>query len=158
MMRFDPEKDLELTRLFTAPPSVVWRCWTEPALLQQWWTPRPVVTKQAIIHPVAGGRFFTLMVMPDGMEMPNEGSFLEVVQGQRLVFTDLLTEGWCPVDEPGLGFTAEISLAAEGTGTRYRAVARHRTSASRQTHADMGFAEGWGAAAQQLEDLAKGLL
>jgi uncharacterized protein YndB with AHSA1/START domain len=158
MIQFNAETDLELTRLLAAPPHIVWRCWTEPALLRQWWTPRPVVTKDAVMNPVAGGRFFTLMVLPDGSETPNEGSFLEVVKPERLVFTDLLTAGWCPVDEPGLGFTAIITFAAEGAGTRYRAVARHRSPAARQSHADMGFADGWAAAAQQLDDLAQGLM
>lgn len=157
MTPFNPALDLELTRLFTAPPAVIWRCWTEPNLLCQWWTPVPVVTREAVIEPWAGGRFYSLMVMPDGLEMPNDGYFLEVVPLQRLVFTDLLTAGWAPVDNPGLGFTAEINFAPEGKGTRYTARARHRTPEQMKSHEDMGFHDGWGTVATQLEDFSKGM-
>lgn len=157
MTPFNPALDLELTRDFTAPPATIWRCWTDPALLCQWWTPKPVVTREAVIEPWAGGRFFSLMVMPDGLEMPNEGSLLEVVTHERLVFTDLMTAGWCPVENPGLGFTAIITFAPQGSGTRYTARARHRTPAQMKAHAEMGFHDGWGTAAAQLETLSAGL-
>ena len=68
MRPFDPKLDLELTRLFTAPPAKVWRCWTEPALFCQWWTPPPVTTREAVIEAFPGGRFYSLMVMPEGKE------------------------------------------------------------------------------------------
>lgn len=157
MIPFNPELDLELTRLMSAPPAKVWRCWTEPALLKLWFTPKPVVTRHAEIDLRPGGRFFTLMVLPDGTEMPNDGSFLEVVPQQRLTFTDTLLAGFRPTAIPGLGFTAIITLAPEGSGTRYTARALHRDPAGRKAHADMGFHDGWGTAATQLEAVAMGL-
>lgn len=157
MTPFNPDLDLELTRHFDAPPAKVWRCWTEPALLMQWFAPKPVITTEAMMDLRAGGRFYTKMVMPDGTEYPNEGSFLEVVVNQRLAFTDLFTADWAPVAAPGLGFSATLTFAAEGDGTRYTARARHRTPAEKQQHADMGFHEGWGAASAQLDTLAQTL-
>lgn len=152
-MTFDPSLDLELTRLFAAPPAKVWRCWTDPALLCQWWTPRPVITREAVIEPRPGGRFFTIMVLPDGSEIAGDGCILEAVPEQRIAFTDLLMQDWQPVAKPGLGFTAIITLAAEGTGTRYTALARHRSPEERKLHEEMGFHQGWGTAADQLGQL-----
>ena len=37
----DPELDLELDRETDVAPELVWRAWTEPELLKQWFTPRP---------------------------------------------------------------------------------------------------------------------
>ena len=54
-MLFDPTLDLELTRLFAAPPAKVWRCWTDPALFVQWWTPKPVITKDVVLEFRNGG-------------------------------------------------------------------------------------------------------
>lgn len=152
-MTFDPATDLELTRLLSGPPEKVWRCWTEPELLKQWWTPVPVVTKEAVIEPRPGGRFYTLMQMPDGSEHPNDGSFLEVVPERKLVFTDLFRAGWRPAPAILFGFAAEVTFEPEGAGTRYRAVARHRTPEDAKKHEDMGFQEGWGTVAAQLDTL-----
>lgn len=155
MTPFNPELDLELTRLFKAPPAKVWRCWTEPALLMQWFAPKPVVTTEAIMDVRAGGRFFTKMVMPDGTEYPSDGSFLEVIPEQKLVFTDIFTADWCPVANPGLGFSAILTFAPESGGTRYIARARHRTPDQQKQHSDMGFHDGWGTASAQLDALAQ---
>lgn len=156
-MQLNPDLDLELSRSFTAPPSVIWRCWIEPALLCQWFCPKPWRVAEAVIDARAGGRFYSLMQGPNGEESPNEGSLVDVVAGRKLVFTDLFEADFKPVASPGLGFVAIVTFDPEGSGTRYRAVARHRTAAEAETHRSMGFHAGWGAAAAQLEELSKGL-
>jgi uncharacterized protein YndB with AHSA1/START domain len=158
MTPLDPDRDLELTRLMAVPPATVWRCWTEPELLKRWFTPHPVITRHAEIDLRPGGRFFTIMVMPDGTEMPNYGSYLEVEHERRLTFTDTLEAGFRPAPAPGLGFTAMLTFAPEAGGTRYTARAMHRDRAVCESHAKMGFHEGWGTAAAQLETVARGLL
>ena len=160
-MQTNPELDLELTRLLSAPPALVWRCWTEPELICQWFCPKPWSVSEAIVDLRPGGRFFTLMNGPAGEKVPNEGSFLEVVPQRKLVFTDIFGADYAPVAVPlsgaGLSFAAILTFEPEGSGTRYRAVARHRSPEDAETHRKMGFHEGWGAAADQLEDLARTL-
>jgi len=150
----DPELDLELTRFLKAPPAKVWRCWTEPALICQWFCPAPWGVTEAVADLRPGGRFYTLMKGPAGEVVPNEGSFLDLVPERRLVFTDLFHSDYRPAAQPGLGFSAIVTFAPEGSGTRYTARARHRSPAERQGHERMGFHEGWGAAAGQLDALA----
>ena len=160
-MQTNPELDLELTRLLSAPPALVWRCWTEPELICQWFCPKPWSVSEAIVDLRPGGRFFTLMNGPAGEKVPNEGSFLEVVPQRKLVFTDMFGADYAPVAVPlsgaGLSFAAILTFEPEGSGTRYRAVARHRSPEDAETHRKMGFHEGWGAAADQLEELARTL-
>lgn len=160
-MLINPETDLVLTRSLIAAPGVVWRCWTEPALICQWFCPKPWSVSEAVVDLRAGGRFFTLMNGPDGEKVPNEGSFLEVVPQTRLVFTDMMAADFAPVAVPesgvGLSFVAILTFAAQGSGTDYRAVLRHRHPDDAARHLAMGFHDGWGAAAAQLEDLAKTL-
>ncbi len=161
MIKINPELDLELDRYLSAPPELVWRCWSEPALICQWFCPKPWYVSEAIVDLRAGGRFFTLMNGPDGEKIPNEGSFLEVVPNRKLVFTDVFGADYAPVPVPvsgaGLSFAAILTFVPEGTGTRYHAVARHRTAGDADTHRKMGFHEGWGAATNQLDELAKTL-
>lgn len=160
-MDLNPALDLELVRHFSVPPALIWRCWTEPALLCQWFCPKPWRVSEAVIDLRAGGRFFTMMEGPNGEAFPNEGSFLEVVTGKKLVFTDLFGADFAPIAEGQSGaqpgFSAIVTFEAEGAGTLYRAVARHRTPADNEKHKAMGFHEGWGTAATQLEELAKTL-
>ena len=160
-MQLNPDLDLELERLLAAPPALVWRCWTEPELICKWFCPKPWFVSEAVVDLRAGGRFFTLMNGPDGERVPNEGSFLEVVPQRKLVFTDMFGADYAPSAVPlsgaGLSFAAILTFDPEGSGTRYRAVARHRSRQDADSHRKMGFHEGWGAATAQLEELAKTL-
>lgn len=150
--------NLLLVRNLRAPRALLWRCWTEPALLCQWFCPKPWQVTEARIDLRPGGRFFSQMQGPGGESFPNDGSFLEVVPMERLVFTDLMSAGWQPV-EAGLGFTATVTFRdLPGGGTSYTALAKHRNPADRERHAEMGFEAGWGAAALQLDDLAASLM
>ena len=146
--------NLLLVRTLRAPRALLWRCWTEPELLCQWFCPKPWYVSEAVIDLRPGGRFFSMMNGPNGEVFPNEGSLLEVVPMERLAFPDLMAADWQPV-EAGMGFSATVTFrdAPEG-GTTYTALARHRNPAERDKHAEMGFEPGWGTAAAQLDELA----
>ncbi len=153
----DP-RDLTLRLTIAAPRHLVWRCWTEGPLLEQWFTPAPWTTPKAIVDARTGGKSLIVMRSPDGTEVENHGIYLEVVPEERLVFTDAYrdSETWTPGDKPFL--TAVITFADDGAGrTIYDARVRHWTLEDRKTHAEMGFEPGWTAAARQLEALAKTL-
>lgn len=151
----DPALDLVLERVVDVPPALVWRAWTEPALLTKWFTPAPWTTPHAEMDLRPGGKFRTIMRSPDGDEHDNTGCFLEVVDGRRLVFTDALGPGFRP---KGSGFmTAIIDIEQSGTGTRYIATALHNDEAARKQHEDMGFQSGWGTALDQLVALVRGM-
>jgi uncharacterized protein YndB with AHSA1/START domain len=147
--------ELSLTRLIDATPEQVYRCWTEPALLTQWFTPAPYTTPHAELDVRPGGANLVVMRSPEGEEIPNRGVYLEVVPNQRLVLTDAYTEAWVPSEKPFL--TVILTFAAEDGKTRYTAVARHWTEADRKAHEEMGFHAGWGKATDQLAALAAGL-
>lgn len=154
---FDPTLDLWLERRARVDRARIWRCWTEPELLVKWWTPPPWTTSAAAIDPRPGGRFDTTMVGPDGDAHPNRGCFLEVVEGRRLTFTDVLSAGFRPTGG-GMPFCATVRFEDDGQGgTLYAAHARHATPESREAHDAMGFQDGWGAVFEQAAALASTL-
>ena len=102
-----------------------------------------------------GGSSLIVMRDPDGNEFPNRGVYLEVVENERLVFTDAYTEAWVPSEKPFM--TVVLSFDEEGDKTRYTARVSHWTVEDRETHEKMGFHQGWGIATDQLEALAKTL-
>ncbi len=148
------KRELVLTRVIDAPREKLFRCWTEPALLKQWFAPRPWTTPHAEFDVRPGGTSLVVMRSPEGQDMPSRGVYLEVVRNERLVFTDAYTEAWQPSEKPF--FTGILTFEDLGQGkTRYTARARHWTEADRATHEKMGFHEGWGICTDQLAALAK---
>ena len=152
MTPFDAERDLEISRLLGASPAQIWRCWTDPALLRQWWAPRPVEVIEAGIDPRPGGRFHATMRTPDGTLYPVEGAILDCRPEARIVFSDCLRAGWRPAEAPF--FTAEITFAPEAGQTRYTARVMHARPEDRERHVEMGFRDGWSTAIAQLDELA----
>jgi uncharacterized protein YndB with AHSA1/START domain len=150
------DRDLVLSRVIDVPRDKLYRAWTEPALLKQWFTPPPYKTTVAEIDLRPGGASYIVMQGPDGKEMPNRGVYLEVVSNQRLVFTDAYTEAWQPSAKPFMTviLTFEDEGGAGSGKTRYTARVRHWTAADREMHEKMGFHHGWGIATDQLAALA----
>jgi uncharacterized protein YndB with AHSA1/START domain len=146
--------ELVLTRVIDAPREKLFRCWTDPELLKQWFVPKPWTIARAEVDVRPGGSSLVVMRSPEGQEMPNPGVFLEVVENERLVLTDAYTSAWVPSAKPFM--TAIVTFEDLGGGkTRYTARARHWTAEDRETHEKMGFHEGWGICADQLAALAK---
>jgi uncharacterized protein YndB with AHSA1/START domain len=148
------DRELVLTRLIDAPADKLYRCWTEPALLKQWFAPAPLTTPVAELDVRPGGANFIVMRMPDGMEIPNHGVYLEVIPNRKLVFTDAYVSAWEPSPTPFM--TVILTFEDAGPGqTRYTAAVRHFTVEGRERHEQMGFHAGWGQCADQLAALAK---
>jgi uncharacterized protein YndB with AHSA1/START domain len=146
------ERELVLTRIIDAAPDKLFRAWTEPELMKQWFTPRPWTTPVIETDVRPGGSSYIVMRGPEGQEFPNRGIYLEVVKNERIVFTDAYVKAWEPSEKPF--FTGIITFEDLGNGkTKYTARARHWTAADREAHEKMGFHDGWGKAADQLAAL-----
>lgn len=146
------DRDLVLTRLIDAPPAAVYKAWTTPELMKQWFTPPPYTTVHVETDLRPGGSSLVVMRSPEGVEIPNRGIYLEVVPNEKLVFTDAYTSAWELSAKPFM--TVILTFENAGGKTRYTAIARHWTVADREAHEQMGFHAGWGIAADQLAAVA----
>jgi uncharacterized protein YndB with AHSA1/START domain len=145
------DRELVLTRIIDAPRAKVFRAWTDPELLKQWFAPLPYTTPVAELDVRPGGANFIVMRDPQGNDLPNRGVYLEVVPNERLVFTDAYTEAWQPSPKPFM--TVILTFEDVSGKTRYTARVRHWTVADRETHEKMGFHKGWGLCTDQLAAL-----
>ena len=150
-----PERELVLTRIIPAPAALLYRAWTEPALLKRWFAPKPYTVSQAETDRRPGGASRIVMRAPDGTEIPTNGVYLEVVENARIVFTDAYVRAWEPSAKPF--FTGIVTFEPVEGGTRYTTRVRHWSAEDCAAHKAMGFYEGWGLCADQLAELAAGL-
>lgn len=142
--------ELVLTRIIAAPRERLFKAWTTQ--LKEWWGPHGMTTPSCTMDLRPGGIFRTVMRAPDGTEYPTKGVFLEVVEPERIVFTDAYDDGWAPSPEPF--FTAVTTFEALPDGkTKYTARALHWNAKNREKHEKMGFHQGWGESLDRLAAL-----
>jgi uncharacterized protein YndB with AHSA1/START domain len=104
------------------------------------------------LHP--GGAFETQISEDGGEFAPHlSGCFLEIVDGERITFTNALLGGWRPAEHPFM--TAIIALQEHPQGTEYVAHVMHKNDVDRSMHEKMGFTDGWGTVMEQLANLAE---
>lgn len=147
------EHDLVIERRMAVPRAAVWRAWTAHG--PEWFCPPPWKAPEVEYDLRPGGRSHVRMVGPDGEDMVLSGVVLEAVEGERVVTTDAFAVGWVPQTPFMIAIT---EFADDGAGgTLYRATARHWTAEAKAQHEAMGFHEGWGKVAEQLEAVARRL-
>ncbi len=85
------DRELVVTRIFNAPPSTVYRAWSQPELFQRWWMPKSVfgVSLVSCDMDVRTGGKYRLEFGADGSDtVAFYGKYLEVVPNERIVWTN----------------------------------------------------------------------
>jgi uncharacterized protein YndB with AHSA1/START domain len=151
----NPDLDLELVAETPLWPDQLFDGWTQPDILKHWFCPRPwrVIDCEIDLRP--GGLFCTTMQSPEGQTQPdNRGCYLVVERPHRLVWTNLMSEGYRPNVQKslGFGFVCDLRFSPRPAGgTIFHVVVKHAQAESRIKHQDMGFDQGWRIALSQLE-------
>jgi uncharacterized protein YndB with AHSA1/START domain len=144
------DRELVLTRILNAPREKVFRAWTDPEIIKQWFAPKPWTTPHVEVDLRVGGSSLIVMRGPDGTEFPNRGVYLEIVPNERLVATDAFTKAWEPSEKPFMTMVLTFEDAGAGK-TKYTARVLHWSVQDKEAHEKMGFHKGWGQCADQLE-------
>ena len=141
-------RELVITRVFNAPRELVFKAWTDPKQLAQWWGPHGFTTPVCTLDVRTRGAIRIHMCGPDGTVYPMTGVYQEVVVPERLVFT--LT----PLDEEGNALFEvlnTVTFAGHGGKTTFTLVARVVKATVKASPYLAGMEEGW---AQQLDRFA----
>ena len=80
------DRQLSATRVFDAPREMVFKVWTQPQHIAQWWGPRGFTTTTTSMDARPGGQWRFVMHGPDGRDYPNLIKYVEVIPPQRLVY------------------------------------------------------------------------
>jgi uncharacterized protein YndB with AHSA1/START domain len=86
MLTQSQTRDFVITRVFDAPAALVWKCFTEPERMKEWFGPKGSVVVSAIMDLRVGGTYHGAMRGPDGKVMWAKFIYREIVPPQRLVW------------------------------------------------------------------------
>jgi len=98
------DEQILITRRFAAPRHLVYRAWTTPELVKQWWSGGHGTMTVAEIDLRVGGRWRYVLVADDGFEVAFHGEYREIVPNERIVTTEVFEMPGAPAlaaaDEP----------------------------------------------------------
>lgn len=153
------ECEIVITRIFNAPRDLVFKVWTEPKHITQWWGPKGFTTTVKEMDFRPGGKWHYVMRGPDDREYPVKGSFREIVPPEKIITTDEFDEGFEEVVKADLpsGIMVVTSLFEDlGNKTRFTLRILHATAEDRRKHEEMGVIGGWNSSFDCLDEhLAK---
>jgi uncharacterized protein YndB with AHSA1/START domain len=119
-------RSITITRTFNAPRERVWQEWTNPDMYMCWWGPKDFTAPYAKFDLHVGGKFLSCMRGPDGKEYWDTGTFREIQENSRIVYTDTFADEkgnpvpasyyGMPGDEP-TEMEVELTLSEEGGRT-----------------------------------------
>jgi uncharacterized protein YndB with AHSA1/START domain len=130
------EKDVQdavvIERSFDAPVELVWQMWTDPEHFRAWYGPDGAAIRVAKMDVRVGGRRLVCMEVqsPDGpMQMWFTGEYREVVEHERLVYTESMSDEHGTVSPSDMAdghpMTTEVRVELEDQGARTRMVMTH---------------------------------
>ena len=143
-----------IVREFNAPAELVWKAWTTPELVRQWWTAKRGEATVCEIDLRVGGKWRYAMVTPDGFEVAFHGEYREIVPNERLVSTEVY-EGIPDAEKHGAVNT--LTLTETDGRTRLEVLVQHASKEARDGHVDSGMEGGLQDALDILEQLAVSL-
>ena len=109
------QRVLVITRIFDAPPRLVFKVWTEPEHLVHWWGPKGFTLPTCTMDFRPGGAYRFCMRSPEGVDHWVQGVYREIVEPERLVFT----YAWEDVGgTPGHETLVTVTFAEDGGKTR----------------------------------------
>ena len=120
------DREIIANRLIEAPRELVFRMWTDPMHLGNWWGPSGFTTTTRSIDVRPGGEWRFVMHGPDGVDYPNLIVFKEIVRPERLVYTHAGESE----DEPGV-FQTTVTFSEQLGKTRLTIQALFKSAAER---------------------------
>jgi uncharacterized protein YndB with AHSA1/START domain len=76
-----------VTRVFDAPRELVWKAWTDPQSVMQWWGPKGFTSPSCTMDFRVGGKYLCCMRTPDGQDLWNGGEYYEIVPHEKIVYS-----------------------------------------------------------------------
>jgi uncharacterized protein YndB with AHSA1/START domain len=140
-----------ITREFNAPRHLVYKAWTTPELVKQWWSAKRGEVTVAEIDLRVGGTWRYVMIAEGGLEVGFHGEYREIVPNERIVSTEVY-EGF-PEGEA----LDTLTLTEKDGRTTLSVLVQHASKEHRDAHINSGMEDGMQDALDLLEQVAVSL-
>jgi len=144
-------KTVLVTKEFAAELSLVWDAFTKPEILDQWWAPKPYLSKTKIMNFVVGGRRFYAMVSPEGQENWQVQKYTSITPKTNFkyfsAFADKDENLFLPGSDWDFNFTEDNGI------TKVSITIKNDSLERMEKMIEMGFTEGFKATLNELENL-----
>ncbi len=132
------DREIVTKRTFDAPRELVFKAWTDPEHIGEWWGPTGFTTTTSEMDVRPGGTWRFIMHGPDGVDYPNLVTYIEVEPPERLVYTHGDDDG-----DMSVQFVTTVTLVDRGGKTELTMQALFATAAERdRVIAEVGAIEG----------------
>lgn len=140
-----------ITREFDAGLSLVWDAFTKPEILDQWWAPKPWLSKTKVMNFEPGGRRFYAMVSPEGMERWSVQQYIAISPKTHYKFLNAFSDEHENLELPGSEW--ELTFSEENGRTKVSVTIYNESLERMERMIEMGFKEGFMMTLNSLEDL-----
>lgn len=150
-------KTVSITREFAANHDLVWEAWTNPEILDQWWAPKPILSKTKEMNFTVGGRRLYAMVGVDGKEgwSVQEYTFIDPKDSFKFLSTFSDSEG-----TPNSAFGPsewDVNFTENNETTTVNIIISRDSYEELEKILEMGFREGFASALENLENYFKSI-
>ena len=144
-------KTVAITREFGAELALVWDAYTKPELLDQWWAPKPWISRTKVLDFKVGGRRFYAMVSPEGVERWSVQKYTSITPKTNFKLFNAFADKDETPELPGSDWDLNFS---ELDGTTKVSISIYNESLERlERMIELGFKEGISAQLKNLEEL-----
>ena len=148
-------KTIRITRTFNAPLAIVWRAWTDPEILDQWWAPKPWKCETQKMNFENGGTWNYAMVSPENEKHFAGIDYEEINPNRSIAWSDYFSDekGIKNVEFPTTNWL--IGFTGVEEGVKLTVNLHFASEKEMNTILEMGFEEGFKATLNQLEEILK---
>lgn len=124
--------EIVIHRVFNAPVEMVWKAWSTPEHMKQWWGPKGFSSPVCKIDFREGGKYLFCMRTPEGQDLWTTGIYKEIIEHQKIVWTDCFADengNVVPGDHygmPGMPMELEVTLLFENHGNKTKFTLLHK--------------------------------
>lgn len=144
-------KTVTITKEFAARLDLVWDAYTKAELLDQWWAPKPFMSRTKVLDFKVGGRRFYAMVGPDGGERWAVQKYTSITPKTNFKFFNAFADADENLQLPGSDWN--FNFIDQGETTKVSVSIYNESLERMERLLTTGFVEGTEAQLQNLEEL-----
>jgi len=161
----ESDNDFVISRVFDAPRELVFKAWTDPKQMAQWWGPKPFTNPVCEMDVRPGGAYRIVMRSPDGTDYPLTGVFRQIVAPRQIVMTmdcsehpaawhDMVNPHRASSDtNPAGELLTTVTFEEQNGKTKLTVRTQFATAAIGDAMKKMGMNEGWSLSLDRLDEL-----